>query len=102
MAADLVSVKGATRAQRCASSEVLWKWVDTHGKEFGVGRPYLGRDPPHVGPIDGQEYVEKRGLLRAKLARAETSKRDTSVGSEDQAKVKPAKSAATKLESPTP
>ncbi len=102
MAADLVSVKGATRAQRCASSEVLWKWVDTHGKEFGVGRPYLGRDPPHVGPIDGQEYVEKRGLLRAKLARAETSKRDASVGSEDQAKVKPAKSAATKLESPTP
>jgi hypothetical protein len=94
MAADLVSVKGETRAQRCASSEVLWKWIDTHGREFGVGRPYLGRDPPHVGPIDGQEYVEKRGLMKAKLAHAETSKREPSAGSEDQAKTKPAKSAA--------
>jgi hypothetical protein len=40
-----------------ASSEKLWKWVDAHGKEFGIGRPYLGRDPPHVAPVDGQEYA---------------------------------------------
>ena len=33
----------------------------THGKEFGIGRPYLGRDPPHVAPIDGKEYVSRRG-----------------------------------------
>src|SRR5262249_14908554 len=45
MAADLVSGKGDPRAQRWVSSEDLWKWVDTHGKEFGIARPYLGRDP---------------------------------------------------------
>ncbi len=42
------------------SSERLWKWIDAHGQEFGIGRPYLDKDPPHVGPIDGREYVEKR------------------------------------------
>jgi hypothetical protein len=40
---------------------VLWKWVDAHGKDFGIGRPYLDHDPPHVGPIDGQEYTSRRG-----------------------------------------
>jgi D-alanyl-D-alanine carboxypeptidase len=57
LAADVVSVKGETRAQRLASSEALWKWIDAHGKEFGIGRPYLDHDPPHVGPIDGKEYA---------------------------------------------
>jgi len=57
LAADVVSVKGATRAQRQTSSETLWKWIDAHGKEFGIGRPYLDHDPPHVAPIDGKEYA---------------------------------------------
>ena len=57
LAADIVSVQGGTRDERWASSEKLWKWVDAHGKEFGIGRPYLGRDPPHVAPIEGQEYA---------------------------------------------
>jgi hypothetical protein len=61
LAADLVSVKGATRAERWASSEELWKWIDAHGKDFGIGRPYLDRDAPHVGPIDGKEYISHRG-----------------------------------------
>jgi hypothetical protein len=62
LAADIVSVEGGTRDQRWASSEKLWKWVDAHGKEFGIGRPYLGRDPPHVAPLDGHEYaVHNRG-----------------------------------------
>jgi hypothetical protein len=65
LAADIVSVKGATRAQRWVSTDALWKWVDTNGKEFGVGRPYLDRDPPHVGPMDGQEYVSRRGAPKA-------------------------------------
>jgi hypothetical protein len=66
LAADIVSVQGGTRDQRWASSEKLWKWVDTHGKEFGIGRPYLGRDPPHVAPIDGQEYAaHNRGSKQA-------------------------------------
>ena len=57
LAADVVSVNGATRAQRWTSTESLWKWIDAHGKEFGIGRPYLDRDPPHLAPIDGKEYV---------------------------------------------
>ena len=57
LAADIVSIQGGTRDERWASSEKLWKWVDGHGKEFGIGRPYLGRDPPHVAPVDGQEYA---------------------------------------------
>ena len=61
LAADIVSVKGENRAQRNASSEELWKWIDAHEKELGIGRPYLERDPPHVGPIDGKEYADKRG-----------------------------------------
>jgi hypothetical protein len=68
LAADLVSVKGATRAERWASSEELWKWIDAHGKDFGIGRPYLDRDAPHVGPIDGKEYISHRGGASTRLA----------------------------------
>src|SRR5437016_13293473 len=59
--------KGETRSERCISSEILWKWIDAHGKEYGIGRPYLDKDPPHIAPIDGKEYADKRGL-NAKLA----------------------------------
>jgi hypothetical protein len=68
LAADLVSVKGETRAERCAWSEILWKWIDAHEKELGIGRPYLDKDPPHVAPIDGKEYAEKRNAAKAQLA----------------------------------
>src|SRR5581483_2965533 len=34
LAADIVSVKGAGRAERLANSNILWKWVDDHGSEF--------------------------------------------------------------------
>jgi hypothetical protein len=57
LATDIVSIKGETRAERWASSEQLWKWIDTHEKELGIGRPYLDRDAPHVAPIDGKEYA---------------------------------------------
>lgn len=73
MAADIVSIKGATRAQRWVTTDALWKWVDTKGPEFGIGRPYLDRDPPHVGPIDGKEYVSKRGA--PKTANADDKKK---------------------------
>jgi LAS superfamily LD-carboxypeptidase LdcB len=68
LAADIVSVNGATRAQRLASTEIFWKWVDAHGQDFGIGRPYLGRDPPHVGPIDGKEYADHRPGMKARQA----------------------------------
>ena len=71
LAADIVSVKGETRGQRWISTEILWKWIDAHGEEYGVGRPYLDRDPPHVGPIDGKEYADKRRGGKAQQAKSE-------------------------------
>jgi len=68
LAADVVSVKGETRAERCTWSEILWRWIDAHEKELGIGRPYLDKDPPHVAPIDGKEYADKRGLAKTGLA----------------------------------
>lgn len=68
MAADIVSTKGDNRAQRWVSTEALWKWVDANGKPLGIGRPYLDRDPPHVGPVDGQEYISRRGTTDRKEA----------------------------------
>jgi hypothetical protein len=56
------------------SSESLWKWIDAHGKEFGIGRPYLDKDPAHVAPIDGKEYVAHRGGANARHAGSETKK----------------------------
>jgi hypothetical protein len=75
LAADIVSVKGATRGQRWVSTEKLWKWIDERGKEFGIGRPYLNRDPPHVAPIDGKEYASRRGGAKAQEAEAKTKTR---------------------------
>jgi hypothetical protein len=66
LAADIVSVNGATRAERLNSSQILWSWVDKHGPEFGIARPYLGRDPPHVAPIDGKEIADHRPGMRAR------------------------------------
>ncbi len=70
MAADIVSVEGPTRNARWASSDRLWKWVDANGKQSGIARPYLGSDPPHVAPIDGQEYAKhSRGTNTASAAK---------------------------------
>jgi hypothetical protein len=60
LAADLVSVNGATDAERWDANEKLWNWIDAHGQDFGIGRPYLDKDPPHVAPIDAQEYAAHR------------------------------------------
>ena len=75
LAADVVSVDGATRDQRFASSARFWKWVDEHGKEFGIGRPYLGKDPPHVAPIDGEEYAKHNRGTRQAESRVKKTKR---------------------------
>jgi hypothetical protein len=76
LAADVVSVKGGTRVQRWVSTEALWKWIDARGKEFGIGRPYLDRDPPHVAPTDGKEYTARRGGTKAQQAEADVKKRN--------------------------
>jgi hypothetical protein len=76
LAADLVSVKGATRAQQWISTESFWKWIDAHGKEFGIGRPYLDKDPPHVGPIDGKEYAAHQRGTNDQHAGSDMKKRN--------------------------
>ncbi|CCE10021.1 conserved hypothetical protein [Bradyrhizobium sp. STM 3843] len=103
LAADVVSVKGATRVQRWASTEQLWKWIDAHGKDFGIGRPYLDRDPPHVGPIDGQEYASRRGpavlqaMAEVRRRKHVAARRDHSAGkharSEKPSKIRSARAA---------
>jgi len=82
LAADIVSVKGETRSERCISSQILWAWIDANGKEYGIGRPYLDKDPPHIAPIDGKEYAEKREV-RAKLAKIGKAKKDKAGTSRD-------------------
>jgi hypothetical protein len=74
LAADLVSVRGDTRAERSIASDELWQWIDAHEKELGIGRPYRDRDPPHVGPIDGTEYTVKRSVANAKKQALQTKK----------------------------
>jgi hypothetical protein len=90
LAADVVSVDGATRDQRWTSTEKFWKWIDANGKEFGIGRPYLGRDPPHVAPIDGKEYAAHNPGMKAQHAHAEL-KKHTRVAMRDGAAKKPGK-----------
>src|SRR4051794_10049494 len=84
LAADIVSVNGGTRALREGSRENFWEWVDKHGKDYGVGRPYHDRDPPHVGPIDGSEYVSRHSGGRSRHAAASRPRR-TAVARADQA-----------------
>jgi hypothetical protein len=75
LAADAVSVKGATQAQRWISTENFWKWIDAHGQEFGIARPYLDKDPPHVAPTDGKEYADHHRGTKAQRAGSDAKKR---------------------------
>jgi hypothetical protein len=75
LAADAVSVKGATKEERRISTEVFWKWIDAHGEEFGIGRPYLNMDPPHLAPIDGKEYADHHHGTKAQHAGSDMKKR---------------------------
>jgi hypothetical protein len=83
LAADAVSVKGATPAQRWISTERFWKWIDAHGKEFGIGRPYLGKDPAHVAPIDGKEYAAHHHRTKAQHAASDMKKRNRLAARDD-------------------
>jgi hypothetical protein len=94
LAADVVSVKGATRAERWTSTEVLWKWIDAHAREFGIGRPYLGRDPPHVAPIDGQEYAKHYHGDRPQHAEADVKRPKRVAARDDRSRAKRSKSVA--------
>ncbi|WP_338312352.1 hypothetical protein [Bradyrhizobium sp. TM239] len=93
MAADIVSTQGNNRAQRWVSTEILWKWVDANGKTYGIGRPYLGRDPPHVGPVDGAEYISRRGTADHKEAAHVKPKKTRAVASDRSPKAQKAQAA---------
>ena len=95
--ANLFSSRGRacdreTRAERFMSSEHLWKWIDVHGKEFGIGRPYLDKDPAHVAPIDGKEYADHRPGANTQHARSETKTRNLLAVRDDHSIAKLAKS----------
>ena len=83
LAADVVSVKGATRAERWVTTEILWKWIDARGREFGIGRPYLDRDPPHLAPIDGKEYAGHHRGTKVQHAELDAKKRNRLAGRND-------------------
>jgi len=92
LAADLVSVNGDNDAQRWAASEKLWNWIDAH-PEFGIGRPYLDKDPAHVAPIDGKEYADHRKpksamRLLAKVSHTLLNRRTETSGAETTAEMK--------------
>lgn len=88
LAADVVSVKGETQAQRWISTESFWKWIDAHGKEFGIGRPYLDRDPPHVAPIDGKEYAAHHRDTKVQHAESVIKKRNRLAARDDNSTAK--------------
>src|SRR3984893_7651507 len=91
LAADVVSVDGGTRAQRWISTEGLWKWIDAHGKEFGIGRPYLVKDPPHLAPIDGKEYAAHHRGTKVQHAKSDMKKRNRLAARDDHSVAKSAK-----------
>jgi hypothetical protein len=95
LAIDIVSVNGQTRLQRFAASEQLWKWIDTHETELGVGRPYLDRDPPHLAPIDGKEYAAKRGrTIVRKIGPEKAPHQESTARTERLSQVRPARAMA--------
>ncbi len=93
LAADVVSVKGATRAERWVSTDILWKWIDARGREFGIGRPYLDRDPPHLAPIDGKEYAGHHRGTKVQHAELDVKKRNRLAGRNDRGVAKRSTSA---------
>ena len=95
LAIDIVSVNGQTRLQRFAASEVLWKWIDAHETELGVGRPYLDRDPPHLASIDGKEYAAKRGrTIVRKTGPEKAPHQESTAKTERLSQVRPARAKA--------
>lgn len=40
-----------------ASSDVVWKWLDQHGEQFGLRRALRRMDPAHVQPIRGWHEI---------------------------------------------
>jgi hypothetical protein len=84
LAADVVSVRGRTGSERSDATARMWNWIDRHEKELGIGRPYLKRDPPHVAPIDGEEYAAHRILPHARGAASRALRRQPPAAPDDE------------------
>jgi hypothetical protein len=93
LAADVVSVSGATKAERWIATEALWKWIDAHGQEFGIGRPYLDMDPPHLAPIDGKEYADHHPGTKTQHAGSDLKKRHRLAARDDHGAAKHSRTA---------
>src|SRR5882757_9547421 len=79
------------RSGHCAAMEFKRKLVevDRSARQRVRDRTTVPReDPPHVGPIDGKEYADKRGRPNAKLAELETKRRHGSAESDDHSRAK--------------
>ena len=74
------------------STEFVEMGIDLHGKEFGIGRPYLDKDPAHVAPIDGKEYADHRGTNRLH-AQLELKKRNLLAARDTHGLAKPTRTA---------
>jgi hypothetical protein len=54
LAMDIVGINGT-------SNQAIWNWIDENGQQYGIGRPYLAQDAPHIGPTNSPEYTKRRG-----------------------------------------
>lgn len=61
LAADVVACPEEGK-DRYENNRLVWRWIDEHGRKYGLGRPYGNWDRPHVGPIAGREYADKTSI----------------------------------------
>jgi hypothetical protein len=71
----------------------------TNDSDLPAGQTGKSKDPPHVGPIDGTEYADKRGRPNAKLAELEPKRRHGSAVSDDYSRAKRGKTVSSKARS---
>jgi len=60
-ACDMVYIR-PTWEERIKRNPRIWAWVDKHGREFGLGRPFPKGDPMHVTPFESPEYANAHGI----------------------------------------
>ena len=86
LAADITSVNGTNRAQRWASTEALWKWVDANGKAV--------RDRPAVSRASIHRMSARSTARNMPPAAAERRRADAKKRHRQAAQAKPARRSA--------
>ena len=92
LAADLVSVKGETRAERFVSSGNYGNGLTRTERSLELGDRILIRTA-HVAPIDGKGYTDHRRVANSQHARSEIKKRTLLAIRDDHSNSRPAKTA---------